>query len=172
MSSVSPPSATCHHEVVADPRTALTAAAVAFRSPQGHLRVVDAVSAGPAAQPYLDARAKVIRVDRKGGVLGSYHAVLEDADSLVPDDVDVVLWDGEGDCDPRWLVSRLAAGGIFVVPRGVVPRLVGLGLRLESGGSSDIAVAFDPRPLPDLPEALAQLDRTMCVDRTLSLIHI
>lgn len=166
MSSVSPPSATCRHDVVADPRTGLTAAAVAFRSPLGHLRVVDAVSAGPAAQPYLDARAKVIRVDRKGGVLGSYHAVLEDADSLAPDDVDVMLWDGGDDCDPGWLVSRLAAGGIFVVPRGVVPRLVGLGLRLESGGSSDVAVGFDPRSATDLPEALMQLDRTMCVDRT------
>lgn len=166
MSTASPPTATCPHEVVADPRPALVATAVAVRSPRGHLRVVDAVSAGPAAQPYLDARAKVVRVDRRGGALGSYHAVLNDGDSLGPDDIDVVLWDGADSHEPAWLASRLAPGGVLVVPRAVAPRLRELGLRLEPGVSPDVAVAIDPRPAPDLPEALTQLDRTMCVDRT------
>lgn len=165
MSSALPPSASCSHEFVADPRTALVATAVSVRPPQGHLRVVDAVGAGPAALPYLEAGAKVVRVQHEGGQLGSYHAVIGDADGLVPDDTDVMLWDGADRSDPSELASRLAAGGILVVPGAVVPRLSGLGLRIEPGESAGVAVAFDPRPAAELPEALMEFDRTMCVDR-------
>ncbi len=172
MSSARLPSAIDPQEVVADLRAALAAAAVAVRPPQGHLRVVDAVAGGQAAHPYLEARAKVVRVDRAGGALGSYHAILGDTASLPSDDTDVLLWDGEDRSDPAWLASRLAAGGILVVPNTVLPRLRKLGLRFEPGAAPDVTVAFDPRPAAALPAALTHLDRTMCVDRARVLAAI
>ncbi len=123
------------------------------------------VAAGPAALPYLEARAKVVRVQNAGRVLGSYHAIIQDPDGLAPDDTDVMLWDGADPRCPSRLALRLAAGGILVVPAAVVPRLDGLGLRIEPTAAADVAVAFDPRPAPERPEALTRLDRTMCVDR-------
>ncbi len=153
-------------DVAAEQSSALVACAVAVRPPVGHLRVVDAVGGGRAACPYLEARCKVVRIDGGGLPLGSYHAILGDTATLRPDDTDVLLWDGAGTPTPRWLASRLAPGGILVVPASLASRLKGLGLQLEPGEEPGVTIAFDPRPRPHLPAALSELDRTMCVDRS------
>lgn len=153
-------------DTAAGGRSALVASAVAVRPPAGHLRVVDAARGQGAASPYLEARAKVVRIDHEGASLGSHHAVLGDARTLAPNDTDVLLWDGAGPATPSWFASRLAPGGVLVAPTELSSELERVGLRVELGEGSGVAVAFDPRPLADVHPVVSQLDRTMCVDRS------
>lgn len=149
----------------------LATCAVAAVAPAGHVRVVDAV-AGGVAGPYLRIGARVTRLTHDGDDAGPldapFHSVLlgRRRVGVRPDDADLIVWDGGGGIDPRWLASRLAPGGVLVLPRSCSSALVDLELRAAPAATDEVMLAYDRRPARPIPDALLELDRTMCVDRS------
>lgn len=152
-------------------RRELATCAVAAVAPAGHVRVVDAV-AGGFAGPYLRIGARVTRLTQDGDDAGPldapFHSVVigRRRVGVRADDADVIVWDGGGGIDARWLASRLAPGGVLVLPRSCSAALTGLELRHGPAATDEVMLAYDRRPARPIPEALLELDRTMCVDRS------
>ena len=154
-----------------DLRRTLATCAVASVAPAGHVRVVDAVTGG-VTKPYLRVGARVTRLVRDGDDAGPldapFHSVVVGRRrvGVRSDDADLIVWDGGGGIDPRWLASRLAPGGVLVLPRSCRDALAGLELRPAPAATDDVMLAYDHRPARPIPGALLELDRTMCVDRS------
>lgn len=187
------PTATLQHEahgprpgpeVIGIPAVAAAQAALAAVAPVGHLRVVDAAdvvtpsgggSGSPLSRAYLDVGARVVRVTAFRSATARlerepFHAVVvaerpDDIPGVRLDDADLILWDGGQAISPRWLATRVAAGGVIVAPAHARARLLATGLAIQSTPDPRVLLARDPRPARSLPPSVQSLDRTMCVDR-------
>ncbi|MEX1366331.1 MAG: bacillithiol biosynthesis BshC [Nannocystaceae bacterium] len=172
-----------------DLREVVSRLALRHRPPSGALRVV--VGEGPeVAEAYLEARARVVGPLASDAGVGQprvdprFHVRLPLDPSGLPgprtsDDADLVLVPEVRDGQVVSLVAAagraLAAGGTLVLGlrrgdrRGIEASLAAADLRvrervvLESG--LEVIVAVDPRPRVELPEVLAGIDRSTCVDR-------